>query len=47
MLMLVMISISGIQIGFTPYELTFMTIGGVALINVVFLTYLQTKRTIY
>lgn len=47
MLMLVMISISGIQMGFTPYELTFMTIGGVALINIVFLAYLQTKRTLY
>ncbi len=47
MLLLVMISISGIQIGFTPYELTFMTIGGVALINILFLGYLQTKRTLY
>lgn len=47
MLMLVMISVSGIQIGFTPYELTFLTIGGVALINVIFLGYLQTKRTLY
>ncbi len=47
MLMLVMISVSGIQIGFTPYELTFLTIGGVALINIVFLGYLQTKRTLY
>ncbi|MEM4259514.1 MAG: type II secretion system F family protein [Candidatus Pacearchaeota archaeon] len=47
MLLLVMISISGIQIGFTPYELTFMTIGGVALINIIFLGYLQTKRTLY
>jgi len=47
MLMLVMISVSGIQVGFTPYELTLMTIGGVALINIVFLAYLQTKRTLY
>lgn len=45
MLMLVMISISGIQIGFTPYQLTSMTIGGVALINLIFLGYLQTKQT--
>jgi Flp pilus assembly protein TadB len=45
MLMLVMISISGIQIGFTPYQLTFATIGGVALVNMVFLGYLQTKQT--
>jgi len=47
MLMLVMVSVSGIQIGFTPYELTFMTIGGVALINIVFLTYLQTRKNLY
>ncbi len=47
MLMLVMISVSGIQIGFSPYELTFMTIAGVALINIIFLAYLQTKRTLY
>ena len=47
MLMLVMVSVSGIQIGFTPYELTFITIGGVALINVAFLAYLQTKRGVY
>ncbi len=47
MLMLVMISVSGIQIGFTPYELTFMTIGGVALINLLFLAYLQTRKSIY
>jgi Flp pilus assembly protein TadB len=45
MLMLVMISISGIQIGFTPYQLTFATIGGVALINIIFLGYLQIKQT--
>jgi archaellum biogenesis protein FlaJ (TadC family) len=44
MLMLVMISISGIQIGFTPQQLTLITIGGVALINIVFLGYLQTKQ---
>src|SRR3989344_443254 len=44
MLMFVMISVSGIQIGFTPYQLTFITIGGVALINVLFLGYLQTRR---
>jgi len=47
MLMLVMISVSGIQIGFTPYQLTFLTIGGVALINIAFLGYLQTKRALY
>lgn len=47
MLMLVMISVSGIQIGFTPYELTLLTIGGVALINIVFLTYLQTNKNLY
>lgn len=46
MLMLVMISVSGIQIGFTPYQLTFLTIGGVALINIIFLGYLQTKRVL-
>ena len=47
MLMLVMVSVSGIQIGFTPYELTFMTIGGVALINIIFLVYLQTRKNLY
>ena len=47
MLMLVMISVSGISIGFTPYQLTFLTIGGVALINIAFLGYLQTKRGLY
>jgi len=45
MLMLIMISVSGIQIGFTPQELTIITIGGVALINVAFLGYLQTRRS--
>jgi len=45
MLMLVMISVSGIQIGLTPYQLTIATIGGVALINFVFLGYLQTKQS--
>lgn len=44
MLMLLMISISGIEIGLTPYQMTFVTIGGVALINIVFLGYLQTKQ---
>jgi flagellar protein FlaJ len=47
MLMLVMISVSGISIGFTPYQLTFLTIGGVALINIAFLGYLQTRRALY
>ncbi|MCU0641981.1 MAG: type II secretion system F family protein [archaeon] len=45
MLMLVMISVSGIQTGFTPYQLTFITIGGVALINIVFLGFLQMKAS--
>lgn len=44
MLMLVMISISGIQIGFSPQQLSFMTMGGVALVNIIFLGYLQTKQ---
>ena len=45
MLLLVMISVSGIQSGFTPQQLTIITISGVALINVFFLVFLQTKRT--
>jgi flagellar protein FlaJ len=45
MLMLVMISVSGIQTGFTPYQLTFITIGGVAIVNLGFLGFLQTKQT--
>jgi len=44
MLMLVMISVSGIQIGFTPQQLSYITMGGVALVNVIFLGYLQTKQ---
>lgn len=44
MLMLIMISVSGIQIGLTPYQLTFATIGGVAIINFGFLGYLQIKQ---
>ncbi len=45
MLMLVMISVSGIQTGFTPYQLTFITVGGVAIVNIGFLGFLQTKQT--
>ncbi len=45
MLLLVMISISGIQTGFTPQELTIITISGVALINIIFLVFLQAKQT--
>lgn len=45
MLLLVMISISGIQTGFTPIQLTMITISGVALINILFLVFLQTKQT--
>ena len=44
MLLLVMISISGIQTGFSPYELTVATIFGVALINIIFLGFLQAKQ---
>lgn len=44
MLMLIMISVSGIEIGFTPYQMTFATIGGVALVNIIFLAYLQTRE---
>jgi flagellar protein FlaJ len=45
MLLLVMISVAGIQTGFSPYQMTFITIAGVALINIVFLGYLQTRQT--
>jgi flagellar protein FlaJ len=45
MLMLVMITISGIQTPFSPFQLTMMTIGGVALVNVLFLGFLQMKQT--
>ncbi|MEM4271541.1 MAG: type II secretion system F family protein [Candidatus Pacearchaeota archaeon] len=44
MLLLVMISISGIQTGFSPIQLTFITIAGVALINIIFLVFLQTRQ---
>ncbi len=44
MLMLVMITISGIQTPFSPFQLTMMTIGGVALVNVLFLGFLQMKQ---
>ena len=47
MLLLVMVSVSGIQIGFTPNELTLMTVGGVIFVNFLFLGYLQTKRGLY
>lgn len=45
MLLLVMISVSGIQTGFSPKELTVITISAVALINVLFLFFLQAKQT--
>lgn len=44
MLLLVMISVSGIQTGFSPYELTIITISGVAVINIIFLVFLQMKQ---
>ncbi len=45
MLMLVMISISGIETPFSTGQMTLMTIGGVALVNILFLGFLQTKST--
>jgi len=44
MLLLVMISVSGIQTGFTTNELTIITILSVSLINIVFLGFLQAKQ---
>ncbi|MCX8158718.1 MAG: type II secretion system F family protein [Candidatus Pacearchaeota archaeon] len=46
MLLLIMISISGLQTGFSPYQLTFITIAGVAFVNIIFLAFLQTKKGI-
>jgi len=44
MLLLIMISVSGLQTGFSPYQLTFITIAGVAFVNIIFLGFLQTKK---
>lgn len=44
MLLLIMISISGLQTGFSPYQLSFITIIGVAIVNVIFLVFLQTQK---
>jgi len=44
MLLLIMISVSGLQTGFSPYQLTFITIAGVVFVNVIFLGFLQTKK---
>ncbi|MBX4211892.1 type II secretion system F family protein [Candidatus Pacearchaeota archaeon] len=47
MLLLVMIGVSGINVGFTPLQMTFLIILIIALINVVFIGFLQIKQPTY
>ncbi len=47
MILLVMISISNIQVGYTTQELTLIIIGIISLINIVFLAFLHFKQPSY
>ncbi len=47
MLLLIMISVSGFQVGFSPGQITFVIILIIALINIVFIGVLQAKQPIY
>lgn len=47
LLLLVMMLISGIEIGLTSLEITFISVAGVALLNVFFLVFLQLRQPTY
>ena len=47
MLLLIMISLSKISIGFTPFQITLLIIMVIALINTVFLIFLKIKQPAY
>lgn len=47
LLLLVMISVSGIQIGLGISQLSIVIVGAVALINLIFLAFLQLKQPKY
>ena len=47
LMILVMVSVSGIQTGFSPEALTAAVIGIVAIVNVLFLTFLHLKQPVY
>ena len=47
MLLLVMMSITGFQSGFTPQQITLLIIGVIAIINTLFLVFLEAKQPTY
>ena len=47
LLLLIMLSITGAGATFTPWQISFLIVGGVALLNVVFLWFLQIKQPTY
>jgi archaeal flagellar protein FlaJ len=47
LLLMIMMLISGIEVGITPLGLTLMSVGGIAILNVFFLLFLQVKQPSY
>ncbi|MBI5803614.1 type II secretion system F family protein [Candidatus Pacearchaeota archaeon] len=47
LLLIIMISISGIQIGFSSGQISLISVLGIAVLNILFITFLQIKQPIY
>jgi len=47
LLLLILMSVSGVQVGFTSFQLSVVSVLGIAVLNIVFLAFLQVKQMPY